>query len=79
MLAIMQNLASQFTQDKEARDRQMQGLSNQMSQNNTVILDLTQGKAAQDRQMQNMDMQIKQIAGEVNMMKGQRDNKLPSQ
>jgi len=29
--------------------------------------------------MQNMEMQIKQIAGEVNVLKAQRDNKLPSQ
>jgi len=40
---------------------------------------LNQNHATTNRQMQNLEMQVKQIASEVNVLKGQSDNKLPSQ
>jgi len=57
----------------------MQNLSGQISGISQGQNNLTQNQAAQGLQMQNMEMQIKQITGEVNVLKDQRDNKLPSQ
>ncbi|KAJ3692980.1 hypothetical protein LUZ60_012075 [Juncus effusus] len=40
---------------------------------------LAQGHATTNRQVQNIEIQMKQIASEVNMLKGRVENKLPSQ
>ncbi|KAJ3675643.1 hypothetical protein LUZ60_004685 [Juncus effusus] len=68
----------------------MQGMSGQISGQTSLINNikeelkgeittLAQSQATQGRQMQNLEMQVKQIAGEVNVLKGQMGNKLPSQ
>jgi len=57
----------------------MQNISGQMAGISQGQNNLTQNQAAQGLQIQNMEMQIKQIAGEVNVLKAQRDNKLRSQ